>query len=135
MVPNAESGGMVEPELDGNFWHKLIATGYESLLPADDDESLPNLHPDWLTNAELHAHNRDHTSTWLHPTPPLPMTFLPVLPSVAGGNPDQTPQLQPHPNRHTTLVPEGAKRRSPPPLIPSFQREPMTPVTKWRLFL
>ena len=57
MVPNAESGGTLEPEMDGNFWPQLIATGYESLLPANDDESLPDLRPDWLTNAELHAHN------------------------------------------------------------------------------
>ena len=33
MVPNAKSGGILEPERDGNFWHKLIGTRYESLLP------------------------------------------------------------------------------------------------------
>ena len=56
-VPNAESGGTLEPEMDGNFGHKLIATGYESLLPAKDNESLPDLHPDWLTDAELRTCN------------------------------------------------------------------------------
>ena len=87
-VSNAESRGMLEPELNGSFWRKLIATGYESLLPEDEDESIPDLHPDWLTDAELHARNRDHTPACFHPTPPLPVPFPPVLPSVTGGNLD-----------------------------------------------
>ena len=49
-VPNAESGGTLKLSLDGSFWRKLIATGYESLLPADEDDPLPELHPDWLTD-------------------------------------------------------------------------------------
>ena len=85
-VPNAESGGMLEPELDGPFWHKLITIGYESLLPDDDDEPLPTLHPDWLTDAELRARQCDHTPTRLHPSPPLPVPFPSVPPSVAGGH-------------------------------------------------
>ena len=60
-VPNAESGGTLKPELDGPFWRKLIATGYESLLPDDDDDPIPALHPNWLTDAELCARQRDHT--------------------------------------------------------------------------
>ena len=118
MVPNAESGGTLEPEMDGNFWCKLIATSYESLLPDNDDETLPDLHPDWLTNAELRARNRNHTPTQLHPPPPLPVPFLPVLPSVAEGNPGPNQQQQPCANRHITFAPEGAEPLSPPPFIP-----------------
>ena len=115
--------------MDGNFWHKLIATSYKSLLPAKDDESLPDLHPDWLTDADLRACNQDHTSTRLHPTPPLHVPFLPVPPSVAMGNPDQPShpsQLQPCPNRRPTLVPEmEIAPRSPPPLIPEGANDEM----------
>ena len=96
-VPNSESGGMLEPELDGNFWCKLITTGYKSLLHDDDDESLPDLHPDWLTDAELRVRTCDHTSTRLHPTPPLPLPFPPVPSSVAGGNLANLPNV---PNVH-----------------------------------
>ena len=119
-VPYAESGGTLEPEMDGNFWRKLIATSYESLLPDDDDEPLPDIHPDWLTNAELCACNRDHTPTRLHPTPPLPVPFpQPVPPSVAGRNSGPNQQQQPCPNRQVTFAPEGAEPLStPPPFVP-----------------
>ena len=53
-----------------------------------------------------------------------------VPPSVAGGNPDQTSQLQP-----CMSVPEGAKPSSPPLSFPLFQREPMPLAMKWSLFL
>ena len=78
-VPNAESGGTLEPALDGSFWRNLIATGYESLLPDehDDDEPLPDLHPDWLTDAELRACQRDHRPARLD-IAPLAST-LPLL--------------------------------------------------------
>ena len=72
-VPNAESGGTLEPALDGSFWRNLIDTGYESLLPHGDDadDPLPDLHPDWLTDAELRARQRDHRPARLDPSPPL----------------------------------------------------------------
>ena len=111
MVPNVESGGTLEPALDGSFWHKLIATGYESLLPDDDDDPLPDLHPDWLTDAELCAHQCDHHPVRLDPSPPLPVPFPLVPPSVAGGTlepPSQPSQQQPRPNRSTSTAPEGA---------------------------
>ena len=106
-VPNAESGGTLEPELDGPFWRKLIATGYESLLPDDDDDPIPALNHDWLTDAELCARQRDHTPPRLHPSSPLPVPF----PSVTGGTLDQPshpPQQQPRPDRSASFAPEGA---------------------------
>ena len=113
-VPNAESGGTLEPSLDGSFWRKLIATGYESLLPADEDDPLPELHPDWLTDAELRARQRDHTPARLHPSPPLPvpLPFPSVPPSVAGGTNDQPSHQQPcHLSKSST--PEGAPHYPP----------------------
>ena len=113
-VPNAGSGGTLEPALDGSFWHKLIATGYESLLPDDDDDPLPDLHPDWLTDAELRTRQRDHHPVRLDPSPPLPVPFPSGPPSVAGGTleppsqPSQPSQQQPRPNRSTSTAPEGA---------------------------
>ena len=115
-VPNAVSGGTLEPDLDGPFWRKLIATAYESLWPDDDDDPIPALHPDWLTDAELHTRQRDHTPARLHPSPPLPVPFASMPPSVAGGTLDQPshhPQQQPHPNRSASFAPEGA---TPPPV-------------------
>ena len=114
-VPNAESGGMLKPELDGPFWHKLIATGYKSLLPDDDDDPIPVLHPGWLTDAELCAYQCDHTPARSHPSLPLPVPFPSVPPSVAKGTLDQPshpPQQQPHPNRSASFAPEGV---TPPP--------------------
>ena len=67
-VPNAESGGTLEPVLDGSFWHKLIDTGYESLLTDDDDDPLPDLHPNWLTDTEIRARQRDHHPARLYPS-------------------------------------------------------------------
>ena len=116
-VPNAESGGMLEPALDGPFWRKLIATGYESLLPDDDDDPLPDLYPDWLTDAEIRARQRDHHPARLHPSPPLPVPFPSVPPSVAGGTlgpPSQPSQQQPRPNRSVSTAPEGATPNPPP---------------------
>ena len=112
-VPNAESGGTLEPALDGSFWRNLIETGYESLLPDGDDadESLPDLHPDWLTDAEIRARQRDHRPARLDPSPPLPVPSPSVPPSVAGGilEPPYPPsQQQPRPNRSPSTVPEGA---------------------------
>ena len=114
-VPNAESGGTLEPSLDGSFWRKLIATGYESLLIADDDDPLLELHPDWLTDAELRACQRDHTPARLYPSPPLPVPFpFPsVPPSVAGGTHDQPSHQQPCPHRSTSSAPEGAPNHPP----------------------
>ena len=101
MVPSAESGGTLEPALVGPFWCKLIATGYESLLPDEDDDPLPDLHPDWLTDAELCACQRDHTPARLYLSLPLPVPFPSVPPSVAGRTlePSSQPsQQQPCPN-------------------------------------
>ena len=116
-VPNAESGGTLEPALDGSCWRKLIATGYESLLPDDDDEPLPDLHPDWLTDAELRARHRDHRPARLDPSPPLLVPSPSVPPSVAGGTlepPLPPSQQQPRPNRSTSTVPEGANTNPTP---------------------
>ena len=85
MVPNAESGGTIEPVLDGSFWRKLIATCYESLLPDDDDDPIPDLHPNCLTDDELCTHQRDHCHARLDPSPPFPVPSPSVRPSVAGG--------------------------------------------------
>ena len=105
-VPNAESGCRLEPTLDGSFWRQLIATGYESLLPADEDDPQPYLHPDWLIDAELRARQRDHTPAGLHPSPPLPVPLPPpsVPPSVAGGTHDKPLQQQPRTNQSTSLL-------------------------------
>ena len=115
-VPNAESGGRLEPTLDGSFWRQLIATGYESLLPADEDDPLPDLHPDWLTDAELRARQRDHTPARFHPSPPLPVPFSPpsVPPSVAGGTRDKPSQHQPRTTQSTSFAPEGAQPKPAP---------------------
>ena len=102
---------VLEPALDGSFWRKLIATGYESLLPDDDDDTLPDLHPDWLTDTELRARQHDHRPARLDPSPSLPVPSPSVLPSAAGGTlepPLPPSQQQPRPNRSTSTVPEGA---------------------------
>ena len=108
---------VLEPALDGSFWRKLIATGYESLLPDDDDDPLPDLHPDWLTDAELHARQHDNRPARLDPSPSLPVPSPSVLPSVAGGTlepPLPPSQQQPRPNRSTSTVPEGANTNPTP---------------------
>ena len=78
--------------------------------PADDDQSLPDLHHDLLTGAELHAHHRD-------PSLPTSPCALPACAAFScreggggggGGDLDQPSQLQPRLARCTTLVPEGA---------------------------
>ena len=116
-VPNAESGGTLEPILDGSFWRKLIDTGYESLLTDDDDDPLPDLHPDWLTDAEIRACQRDYHPARLYPSPPLLIPSPSVPPSIAGGTlgpPSPPSQQQPRPNRSASTAPEGAKPNPPP---------------------
>ena len=115
-VPNAESGGTLEPALDGSYWRKLLATGYE-FLPDDNDDPLPDLHPDWLTDTEIRARQRDHHPTRLYPSPPLPASFPSMPPSVSRGTlgpPSQPSQQQPRPNRSTSTAPEGATPNPPP---------------------
>ena len=90
-----------------------LPLAYESLLPDDDDddEPLPDLHPDWLTDAELRARQRDQRPARLDTSPPIPVPSPSVPPSVAGGTlepPFPPSQQQPRPNRSTSTVPEGA---------------------------
>ena len=78
-IPNAESGGLPhDPEFTGEFWRRLIETGLESVLPDDDEDPVPPLHPDWLTDTERAARRRDHDAHRLH-LDPL------IRPSVDGG--------------------------------------------------
>ena len=87
----------------------------------DYDGPLTPLHPDWLTDVELCARHHDHTPARLHPTPPLPVPFPSVLPSVAGGTldlPSHPPQQQPRPNQSASFAPEGATSPSSPPPVP-----------------
>ena len=78
-VPNAESSGLPSaPEFTGDFWRRLLETGLESVLPDADEDPVPTLHPDWLTDAERTARHRDHDAHRLH-LDPL------IRPSVDGG--------------------------------------------------
>ena len=98
-VPNAESGGLPHaPEFTGDFWRRLIATGLESVLPDDDEDPVPPLHPDWLTDAERTARRHDHDAHRLH-LDPL------IRPSVDGGT-RSTPTTMP--NQPRSFAPEGA---------------------------
>ena len=97
-VHNAESGGLPHaPEFNGDFWHRLIETGLESVLPDDDEDPVPHLHPDWLTDAERAARRCEHDAHRLH-LDPL------IRPSVDGGT--NTPPNAP--NQHRSSAPEGA---------------------------
>ena len=97
-IPNAESGGLPHAlEFTGDFWHRLLETGLESILPDDDEDPVPPLHPDWLTDAERAARRRDHDAHRLH-LDPL------IRPSVDGGT--NTPINASNQPRSST--PEGA---------------------------
>ena len=97
-VPNAESGGLPHArEFTGDFWRRLIETGLESVLPDDDADPVPPLHPDWLTDAERAARRRDHDAHRLH-LDPL------IRPSVDGGN--SMPITAP--NQPRSSAPQGA---------------------------
>ena len=86
-VPNADSGGLLdEPNLNGDFWQRLLAAGTESNLPdEDDDDGTLELGDEWMTDSEIaerHARRQSRPPRPL-PTPPLPI--VPVPPSVDGG--------------------------------------------------
>ena len=84
-------------EFTGDFGRRLIETGLESVLPDNDEDPVPPLHPDWLTDAERAARHRDHDAHRLH-LDPL------IRPSVDGGT--STPINVP--NQPRSSAPEGA---------------------------
>ncbi|KAL7565335.1 hypothetical protein ACA910_014615 [Epithemia clementina (nom. ined.)] len=79
-VPNAKTGGLLEPNLfQGEFWDHLVEAGIKHLLPPNpnaDTDDFPGLGPDWMTVDELEALEHQRTVAHLPLIPPL----APVLP-------------------------------------------------------
>ena len=118
-IPNAESGGLPHTqEFTGKFWCCLIETGLESVLPDADEDPVPHLYTDWLTDAERAARRHAHNAHRLH--------FDPIIcPSVDGGtNTPTNASNQPRSSSpegaitpESTTAPEGA------PIADNFDNE------------
>ena len=96
-VPNAETGGALQPDVfHGSFWDQLVASGLERLDDGDyaDEPDPPPLHHDWMTNDELDALQRQRNDAERVNALPLPPALPPAPPLPPEGAP-------------APLVPEG----------------------------
>ena len=58
MVPNAESGGLIETRAFEIAWQQIVASGLERFIQDGDTDPGPGLQDDWLTASEINANRR-----------------------------------------------------------------------------
>ena len=59
MVPNAESGGLIETRaFDPIDWQQIVASSLKQFIQDRDTDPGPRLQDDWLTEPEIDADRR-----------------------------------------------------------------------------